>query len=317
MISYWMAFLIDSIIGDPYWFPHPVKLMGAYIKAVEKALRRITSSSIGLRLGGFFLTFSTVALTYIWVFFILFIIKEINLYLFYLINVLLLWTTLAAKCLKDEATKVYRALKEDHILKARRLLSYIVGRDTESLDESQITKATIETVIENTSDGVIAPLLYMFVGGAPMAMAYKAVNTLDSMVGYKNKKYRDFGYASAKLDDIVNYIPARITGLLLVLASGFLGLNVKESYRIMIRDRKNHSSPNCGYPEAAAAGALGIQLGGANYYFGQVVIKPTIGDDIRRATYEDISTAIKLMYRSSALALLLFTLFHLVIEFVT
>ena len=311
MISfYWIAYGIDLMIGDPYWFPHPIRAIGKLISYVENIIRKTTSSPLGLKIGGFILTLTTVLITYFTTYFILALVKDIHIYLYYLMNIVLLWTTIATKCLKEESIKVYNALKNKDILLGRKLLSYIVGRDTTHLNNSQITKAVIETVAENTSDGVVAPIFYMFIGGAPLALAYKAINTLDSMVGYKNEKYLYLGYASAKLDDIANFIPARITGIMLVIASGILRLNMGQSLKILIRDRRNHSSPNCAYPEAAVAGALGIQLGGSHYYFGKLVYKPTIGDDIRGVDNHNIIDTIKLMYVTSLLALLLFTFIH-------
>ena len=317
MISlYWIAFVLDLIIGDPYWFPHPIRFIGKFISFMEEIIRGIVSSPFGLKIGGFFLTTTTVLLTYFSTIFILRISKGLHINLFYLVNIIILWTTVATKCLKDESSKVYVALKANDIPLGRRLLSYIVGRDTKDLNMNEISKAVVETVAENTSDGVVAPLFYMFLGGAPLALAYKAINTLDSMVGYKNDKYLHLGYASAKLDDIANFIPARITGILLVAASGILKLNAEDSLKILIRDRKNHSSPNCGYPEAAAAGALGIQLGGSHHYFGKLVYKPTIGDEKRSVSTQDIRTTINLMYVSSILSLILFTIIYWVVKYI-
>ena len=186
-------------------------------------------------------------------------------------------------------------------------LSYIVGRDTSKLSEKEIIRATVETVAENTVDGIIAPLFYAFIGGAPLAFAYKAINTLDSTVGYKNEKYKDLGFASAKIDDIANYVPARLTAVLMSLASLFLRFDAKNCLRIAIRDRKNHKSPNCAYPEGAAAGALGVQLGGTNVYFGEVVVKPTIGDATRELVIADITRGNQLMYMTSVVGVLIFT----------
>ena len=317
MISlYWIAFVLDLIVGDPYWSPHPIRFIGKFISSMEKIIRGVVSSPIGLKIGGFFLATTTVLLTYFSTVFILRISKGFHINLFYLVNIIILWTTVAAKCLKVESKKVCFALENNDIPLARKLLSYIVGRDTRDLNMSEISKAVVETVAENTSDGVVAPIFYMFLGGAPLALAYKAINTLDSMVGYKNDKYLHLGYASAKLDDIANFIPARITGILLVAASGILKLNVEDSLKILIRDRKNHSSPNCGYPEAAAAGALGIQLGGSHHYFGKLVYKPTIGDEKSSVSTEDIRTTINLMYVSSILSLILFTIIYWVVKYI-
>lgn len=308
MISIWIAFLIDVILGDPYWFPHPVRLIGLYISSFEKMVRPLFNGQKALKLAGILLTMSTVLITYLLALSILNIASRINIYLYSILNIALLWTCIAPRSLMNESMKIYYALKGKDLVKSRHLLSYIVGRDTEHLDEQQIAKATIETVAENTSDGVIAPLIYMFIGGAPLALVYKAVNTLDSMVGYKNEKYKDFGCASAKLDDIVNFIPARITGLILVLSAAVLRLNVKNSWAILKRDSQNHSSPNSGVPEAAVAGALNIQLGGPSTYFGKIVNKPTIGEANRIIGIKDIKTTNHMMYLASILTILLLSL---------
>lgn len=315
MLSFfWAAFGIDLLIGDPYSFPHPIRAIGKFINLMEKEIRKVANSPLKLKIGGFVLTIATVLLTYFITYYILFLTKRFNLTFYYIVNVIFLWTTLATKCLKEESIKVYRALISNNLPLARKYVSYIVGRDTTNLNNSQISKAVIETVAENTSDGVIAPMLYMFIGGAPLALAYKAINTLDSMVGYKNDKYLYLGFASAKLDDIANFIPARITGILFVMATGLLRLNMKESFKILLRDRKNHSSPNCAYPESAVAGALGIQLGGSHYYFRKLVFKPNIGDEKRAVCIEDIQTSINLMYTASFLALIIFSIIYLLFK---
>lgn len=310
ILSISAAFLLDILFGDPYWFPHPVRFIGKYINCFEKLVRKLTNSSEGLRICGVLLTASTVIFTYITACLILVTAAKLNLWIYHFVNVVLLYTCLATKCLAHEAIKIFLALQQGDIENARKLLSYIVGRNTDQLDESEITRATVETVAENTSDGVIAPLFYMFIGGAPLALAYKAVNTMDSMVGYKNEKYLYFGWASARFDDLANYIPARLTALLISLAAFFTGLNPVKSFRIMLRDRMNHSSPNSGYPEAAVAGAIGVQLGGINNYFGIQVHKLTLGDAERPMESNDIKSVIKLMYGSSVLA---FTIFSIVI----
>ena len=223
-------------------------------------------------------------------------------------NSFLIYTTLATKCLKDEAVKIYEVLKTKDIEKARVQVSYIVGRDTTHLDEGEIIRATVETVAENTVDGIIAPMFYAFIGGAPLAMAYKAINTLDSTVGYKNDKYKDLGFASAKIDDIANFIPARISSILMAIGSFILKYNYKDALKISIRDRKNHKSPNCAYQEGAVAGALGIQLGGTNIYFGKAVYKPTIGDKHREIEVDDIVKTNKIMYATSIISIVVFTI---------
>lgn len=308
MISIWAAYGLDLILGDPYRFPHPVIYIGKFISFLEKQVRKIAKTPAALKGGGVFLVFSTVLVTYGLALLVLMGAKQIHLYLFYFLNVLMMWTCLAAKSLRQESMKVFDALQAGDIVQARTYLSYIVGRDTKELTEEEITKATVETVVENTADGVVAPLFYMFLGGAPLALAYKAVNTMDSMVGYKNDKYLHLGWAAAKFDDLANYIPARVTGVFLVIAAFFLRLNYRGSGKILCRDRRNHTSPNCGYPEAAAAGALDIQLGGAHTYFGKTVYKPTIGDDIRQVERQDIRHGVKMMYLSAVLVLVFFSL---------
>jgi adenosylcobinamide-phosphate synthase len=268
---------------------------------------KLTKSESGKRTAGILLLITTVGISYLTVWYVLKLAEGISPYLYHLVNILLMYTCIAARCLSEEGKRIYRALGEGDLGKSRKLLSMIVGRDTDRLDESGITRGTVETVAENTSDGVIAPLFYMFLGGAPLAMAYKAVNTLDSMVGYKNDRYLHFGWASARFDDAANYIPSRITGMLMVAASMLLRLDHKRSLVILIRDSRSHSSPNSGFPEAAVAGALGVQLGGTNYYFGKPVEKPTIGESLRPLEGQDIKRTIGLLYISSILALALFS----------
>lgn len=300
-----VGYILDLIFGDPYEFPHPVRFIGKLIRFVEDKVRRGAKSKRGLKIGGFILWFVTVGTTYMVVWSIVKL-AAIHPVVAFIVNAFLIYTTLATKCLKDEAVKIYKVLGTGDIQASRKQLSYIVGRDTTHLDEGEIVRATVETVAENTTDGIIAPLFYACIGGAPLAFAYKAINTLDSTVGYKNEKYGDIGFASAKIDDIANYIPARLTAVLMMIASFLLGYNAKDCIKIAIRDRKNHKSPNCAYPEGAVAGALGIQLGGTNVYFGEVVYKPTIGDKKRETEREDIIRTNKLMYMTSIVALVIF-----------
>ena len=312
IVSIYIGYIIDLIIGDPYSFPHPVRYIGKLIKVTEKKIRNIAKTDKGLKIGGFILWAITVGLTYLVTYMI------VKLFSFipggYIIaNSILIYTTLATKCLKDEAVKIYNVLKTGDIEKSRIQLSYIVGRDTTHLDEGEIIRATVETVAENTVDGIIAPMFYAFIGGAPLAMAYKAINTLDSTVGYKNEKYKELGFASAKIDDIANYIPARIAVLLMAIGSLVLGYDYKKASQIAVRDRKNHKSPNCAYPEGAVAGALGVQLGGTNIYFGQAVYKPTIGDKVREIEIEDIVKTNKIMYATSLTSMVIFTALFILI----
>ncbi|GAA3641247.1 adenosylcobinamide-phosphate synthase [Asaccharospora irregularis DSM 2635] len=312
LVSIYIGYILDLIIGDPYSFPHPVRFIGSLIKLVEKQIRKLAKTDKALKLGGFILWIITVGTTYLVTYCILKVFS-FNRVAFMVMNSIIIYTTLATKCLKDEAIKIYNVLKTKDIKKSRKQLSYIVGRDTTNLSEAEIIRATVETVAENTVDGIVAPMFYAFLGGAPLAMAYKAVNTLDSTVGYKNDKYKDLGFASAKIDDIANYIPARISVVLMTIGSLLVGYDYKNCMKISIRDRKNHKSPNCAYSEGAVAGALGIQLGGTNIYFGKAVYKPTIGDKTREIETEDIKRTNRIMYATSITSLLLFTLGYIVI----
>ena len=313
LLSIYTGYALDLIVGDPYSFPHPVRFIGKLISFVEKQIRKITSSDKGLKIAGFFLWFVVVGVT-LGSTSIVLRLFEFNKIVYFAVNSILIYTTLATKCLKDESIKIYKVLKTGDLEKSRIQLSYIVGRDTTNLSEKEIVRATVETVAENTVDGIIAPLFYGFIGGAPLAMAYKAINTLDSTVGYKNDKYYYLGYASAKIDDIANYIPARLGVILISLGSLLAGFNFKNALKIGIRDRKNHKSPNCALSEGAISGALEIQLGGTNIYFGKEVYKPTIGDKSREIEIEDIVRTNKIMYSSSIISIIIFTVtYYLVI----
>ncbi|KKY01196.1 cobalamin biosynthesis protein CobD [Paraclostridium benzoelyticum] len=302
-----IAYLLDLIIGDPYSFPHPVRFIGNLIRFTEGKIRIIFKSKKQLKIGGFLLWTITVGFTALVTNLILNLLCINNIF-YVIIASIILYTTLSTKCLADEAKKIYEVLKTGDIEKSRKQLSYIVGRDTTSLNENEIIRATVETVAENTVDGIISPMMYGFIGGPVLAMAYKAINTLDSMVGYKNEKYGDIGFASAKIDDIANFIPARITPFFMMIASFILGFNSKKSIKIAMRDRKNHKSPNCAYAEGAVAGALEVQLGGTNMYFGEKVYKPTIGDKDRELEAEDILRTNKIMYLTSFIALVIFSI---------
>ena len=314
ILSIYTGYILDLIIGDPYSLPHPVRFIGKLISFVEKKIRKITLSDKGLKIAGFFLWFAVVGVTLCSTSIVVRLFR-FNKGAYFILNTILIYTTLATKCLKDESVKIYNILKTGDLQKSRIQLSYIVGRDTTNLGEKEIVRATVETVAENTVDGIIAPLFYGFIGGAPLAMAYKAINTLDSTVGYKNDKYYYLGYASAKIDDIANYIPSRIGVILISLGSFFAGFNFRNALKIGIRDRKNHKSPNCAFSEGAVAGALGIQLGGTNIYFGKEVYKPTIGDKNREIEIEDIVRTNKIMYLSSIISIIIFTfVYYLIIR---
>ena len=306
-----IASIIDFFLGDPYSFPHPVKLMGRVISFEDKLAHKITKNKNGLKFIGLIVVLLNVSLVFLIPYYLLRLLKDYKV-IYAIVNIYLIYTCIAAKCLDFEATKVYEALNEG-LEGARKRLSYIVGRDTRNLKEDEIIKATIETVAENTSDGVIAPLLYIFILGAPGGLAYKMVNTMDSMIGYMNERYIDLGYFPAKIDDVVNYIPARITGLLMCLGSIFR-FDARNGLKIMIRDRKNHKSPNASYPEGATAGLLKIQLGGDNIYHGKLVEKPTIGDRIKEVERLDIKKTIEIMYRSEILLLFIYVFYKLFVE---
>ncbi len=275
MLSYTIGLVLDFIIGDPNNPFHPVRIIGALGIKLENITRRIFKN---LKISGFVTWLGVILITFLVNLLIVRLAFNISNIFGIIIEGILLYFCISSKGLKVEGLKVIKVLESGNIEGARKQLSYIVGRDTKVLDEEGIIRAVIETVAENTSDGIIAPLLFGALGGAPLAMTYKAVNTCDSMFGYKNDKYIDFGFVPAKMDDLFNYIPARITGYLVIFAAFILGLDYKNSYRIYKRDRYNHTSPNSAHPESAVAGALGIRLGGANYYFGKIVKKPTIGD---------------------------------------
>lgn len=300
LISIGIAIVVDFIVGDPYGFPHPVIYIGKLISYLEKYFRKKAKDEKELKKFGAYIFVLVVSLTFV-ITFIIIKIFSFNKVTYLIINSFLLYTTVAAKCLKVESEKVYKALMEENIDKARLMLSYIVGRDTTSLEEKEIVRAAVETVAENASDGVIAPLFYGVLGGASLAMVYKAINTMDSMLGYLTEEYRYIGYFPAKIDDIANFIAARITGAIMCLVSPIVGGNIISSFKVMIRDRKNHKSPNCAYPEGAAAGAMKIMLGGTNIYFGEIIEKPTIGDNIRPIDREDIKLCNKLMIFSEIL----------------
>jgi len=295
------AVALDLIIGDPAWIPHPIRGIGWLIAKGEKLLRALFPTR--LRLAGKILAVGVPLITLLISWGLLWISYRIHPLLGFVAELLLASLTLAAKSLKTESMKVYAELQKGDLEGARHAVSMIVGRDTEVLDQTGVTKAAVETVAENASDGVIAPLLYMLLGGAPLALTYKAINTMDSMLGYKNEKYLYFGRAAAKLDDVANYIPSRLAALLWIMAAAFTRNDAKGAWRIWRRDRRNHASPNSAQTESACAGALGVQLAGPAYYFGEYYPKPTIGDPLRPIEPEDILRADRMMYVASGFAL--------------
>lgn len=308
-----LGYIMDLVFGDPYWFPHPVRFIGKLISKTEKFIRKYAKSEESLKYWGILMWLVPVVTTAL-VTGLIVKVASFNKYVEIFVSAFIIYTTLSTKCLKDEATKIYEVLETGDIKKSRVQLSYIVGRDTTNLSQSEIIRATVETVAENTVDGTISPMFYGFLFGPVGAMTYKAINTLDSMVGYKNDKYLNLGCVSAKLDDVANFIPARLTAIFMPLGAFLCGMNGANSFKIAIRDRKNHKSPNCAFAEGAAAGAIGVQLGGTNIYFGQEVYKPTIGDKKRELENYDIVRMNKLMYATTANALLILSaLFCIVI----
>ena len=300
------GFVLDALFADPAWLPHPVVLMGKCISKLEKTLRaRFPKTQQGELLAGAVLAFCLPVGTFLLTSAVCLLAAKISPWLGLAVQMFWCGQALAAKGLVQESMNVCRELTKPDLPAARAAVSRIVGRDTAALTAEGVTKAAVETVAENASDGVIAPLLYMLLGGAPLALTYKAINTMDSMVGYKNTQYLYFGRAAAKLDDIANYLPSRIAALLWVAAAALTGNDARSAWRIWRRDRRNHASPNSAQTESACAGALNVQLAGPAYYFGEYYPKPTIGDAVRPIEPEDIRRADRMMYAESLLALAL------------
>ena len=308
------GFVLDLLIGDPHFIPHPVRLIGSLISSLDKRLNcdaGYNSSEKKLNLikykRGMLLAFTVIFATFAMSVIIIVAAYSINLYAGVIAEAVMTWQILATKCLRVESMRVYDALKIDGVDAGRRAVSMIVGRDTSVLDAAGVTRAAVETIAENTSDGVIAPMLYTAIGGPVLGFVYKAVNTMDSMLGYKNDKYMYFGRFAARLDDVVNFIPARISAYLMI-AAAFIGgrqFDGKNAYRIFKRDRFNHASPNSAQTESVCAGALRVQLAGDAVYFGKLVKKKYIGDGLREIEYEDIKRANRLMYITAFLCELL------------
>lgn len=307
------GFILDLIFGDPHWLPHPICLIGNLIGWLDKNLRALLApNKTALLCGGAFMVLIVVGVSFTIPLVILNLVGGISPWLAFAVETIMCYQIFATKCLRDESMKVYDALAKDDLADARVKLSWIVGRDTKNLDAEEVIKGAVETVAENTADGIIAPMLYMFIGGAPLAFLYKGINTMDSMVGYKNDTYLYFGRCAAKLDDLANLIPARITGLTMIMAAYLVNLDAKKAWEIFWRDRYNHLSPNSAMTESVTAGALNIQLGGDHFYFGKLVHKDTIGDNIRLVCADDIVKTNKLLYMTAVLCLLLFTLVYLI-----
>lgn len=301
-----LGFVLDLCLGDPAWMPHPVVLMGKAISALEKGLRkRFPNTDAGLLRAGRVLAaalpLGTLALTG----FVCWAAGRLHPVLGLLVQTIWCWQALAAKGLYTESTAVQRQLEKSDLPAARKAVSRIVGRDTAALTEAGVAKAAVETVAENFSDGVIAPLFYMLLGGAPLALCYKSINTMDSMVGYKNEKYLYFGRAAAHLDDAANWLPSRLAALLWIVCAGLCGQSLPGAWRIWRRDRRRHASPNSAQTESACAGALGVQLAGPAWYFGEYYDKKTIGDDVRPIEPKDIARTNRVMLTGSVLAVCL------------
>lgn len=312
IFAFLIGFLCDFLLGDPHFLPHPIRFIGMLIAKTEKFLRKNekTENPSSILWRGAVLVMVVLAGTLTVTSVLLLGAYHLHPYAGMALETLMTYQILAARCLQVESMKVYQCLKRNDLVQARAALSMIVGRDTQNLDETGIAKAAIETVAENTSDGVIAPMLYLAVGGPILGFLYKAVNTMDSMVGYKNDDYLYFGRAAAKLDDGVNFIPARISAYLMIAAAFLLGIfdkriSGKQAFIIYKRDHTKHASPNSAQTESVCAGALGVQLAGDACYFGKVIAKPYIGDALRSVTYEDIKTANHLMYLTAWLCELL------------
>lgn len=334
-----IAYILDLIFGDPINVTHPVQIIGKLIDFLEKKLytkkeeetkefdveeKKIgkdknnkTSKNISQEIkkrnfwNGMLMNICVIFITFVSML-ILEKLSQKNI-IFTFFEIYLMYTIFSINSLAREGKKVYKILQKGNLEIARKELSYLVSRDTEKMDKIMIIRSTMETISENTVDGIIAPMFYMFIGGLPLAMTYKAINTMDSMVGYKNEKYMDFGKFSAKIDDIANFIPARITGILIIISSFLLGFDYKNARKIFFRDRKNHSSPNSAHSEASVAGALGVQFGGKVSYFGKEVEKPTIGDKKKEFRTEDIRKNIRIMYVTSFVGLVIFSLIRFII----
>jgi adenosylcobinamide-phosphate synthase len=300
------AFLLDLAIGDPRWFPHPVVLMGKFISSGERFLWSGKASRDFV--SGMVLSLTLIALVVGTTWALVYALTLLPPLIAFVLTAGLASTTLATRGLLDAVTKIETPLRSGNLVKARENLAQIVGRDTAALNQDKVLRASLESLAENTSDGIVAPLFYLFLGGIPLAMAYKTVNTLDSMIGYRTERYLYFGKFAARLDDAANFVPARLTSLLMVIATLLVRLNAGLAVRVLRRDHANHLSPNAGYPEAALAGALGIRLGGPSVYFGKEVWKPYLGDDLTPVNIEMLKEARSLCLVTTILSLVTFLL---------
>lgn len=298
---------IDLIVGDPHSIPHPVICIGKLISALEKLVRKIFPKTVkGENFAGGVLWLVVVAVSTAVPALLLWLCYGLSVWLGLAIESIMCWQILATKSLKDESMKVYDALQTGDITKSRYAVSMIVGRDTENLNDKAVARAAVETVAENTSDGIVAPLIFLCFGGAPLGFFYKAVNTMDSMLGYVEMPYKNIGLVPAKMDDVVNYIPARLSALVMLAAGWLMKLDVKNGWRIFKRDRYNHASPNSAQTESVCAGLLGLRLAGDAWYHGVIHKKKYIGDAMREIDYEDIPRSCRLLYVTAFLSLILF-----------
>lgn len=306
LLALTIGFILDLILGDPHFLWHPVQGIGQIISWTERLVRSIfPANRRGERISGGILVIIVIVLSAGIPAITLFLLYKMNGYAGLIAESVFCYQLLASKSLGMESMKVYHALAKEGLTAGRKSVAMIVGRDTESLSEEGVVKAAVETVAENTSDGIIAPLFYMIIGGSILGFVYKAINTMDSMIGYQNETYQYFGTAAAKLDDIVNYIPARISAGLMILATVFTKWNTRDAVRIFRRDRFAHKSPNAAQTESVMAGALGIRLAGSAYYFGKLVEKPTIGDDTRPVVPEDIRRSVRLSLMTALFGMLI------------
>lgn len=307
LIALLIGFFIDLLLGDPHSIPHPVVWIGKLISTAEKLVRRLFPKTVrGENIAGGVLWVIVVLVSTAVPALLLYAAYRLHPAAGLVLESIMCWQILATRSLRDESMKVYAALKKGVPEEYRRAVSMIVGRDTAELDDLAVTRAAVETVAENASDGVIAPMLFLALGGAPLGFFYKAANTMDSMLGYIEMPYKNIGLVPAKMDDVLNYIPARLSALLMLAAGALLGMDAKNGWRIWRRDRRNHASPNSAQTESVCAGLLGVRLAGDAYYHGELHKKPYIGDALREIEYEDIPRAGRLLYATAALSLVLF-----------
>ncbi|NLJ76248.1 MAG: cobalamin biosynthesis protein CobD [Peptococcaceae bacterium] len=299
-----IAFLLDLLIGDPRWVPHPVVLMGKAIGTLERFSRGVFHHPLMLKIMGFLTVLITVVGSWLLTYLLINWLSGINYWAGVVLSIWLISTTIATRGLARAAGEIYLLLQRGDLPAVRYQVGMIVGRDTDQMEPESAVRATVETVAENIVDAVVAPLFYAFLGGAPLAIAFRAVNTLDSMLGYKNERYIHFGLAAARLDDVASYIPARVTGLFLLISAWIARMNVKGALQAILRDASGHPSPNSGIPEAAVAGALGVRLGGINYYNGSPSFRAYMGMNLIPLAPRHIKLTVRLLYLSSCLAVL-------------